>query len=80
MSDATLQNPVYTAVKEPDGTYTVTVRVDIQTTVGSLDALTFSAECGGQVKEQTVTEAGSCTFSFSGLADRPEVTLEITGT
>lgn len=80
VSDATLQNPVYTAVKESDGTYTVTVRVDIQTTVGSLDALTLSAECGGQVREQTVTEAGSCTVSFSGLADRPEVTLEITGT
>lgn len=80
VSDATLQNPVYTAVKESDGTYTVTVRVDIQTTVGSLDALTLSAECGGQVREQTVTEAGSCTVSFSGLAGRPEVTLEITGT
>ena len=80
VSDATLQNPVYTAVKEPDGTYTVTVSVDIQTTVGSLDALTLSAECGGQVKKQTVTEAGNCTVSFSGLADRPEVTLEITGT
>lgn len=80
VSDATLQNPVYTAVKEPDGTYTVTVRVDIQTTVGSLDALTLSAECGGQLREQTVTEAGSCTVSFSGLADRPEVTLEIAGT
>ena len=80
VSDATLQNPVYTAVKESDGTYTVTVRVDIQTTVGSLDALTLSAECGGQVREQTVTEAGSCTVSFSGLADRPEVTLEIAGT
>lgn len=80
VSDATLQSPVYTAVKEPDGTYTVTVGVDIQTTVGSLDALTLSAECGGQVETQTVTEAGSCTVSFSGLTDRPEVTLEITGT
>lgn len=80
VSDATLQNPVYTAVKEPDGTYTVTVRVDIQTTVGSLDALTLSADCGGQVETQTVTEAGNCTVSFSGLTDRPEVTLEITGT
>ena len=27
-----------------------------------------------------MTEAGSCTVSFSGLTDRPEVTLEITGT
>lgn len=80
VSDATLQNPVYTAVKEPDGTYTVTVRVDVQTTVGSLDALTLSADCGGQVETQTVTEAGNCTVSFSGLTDRPEVTLEITGT
>lgn len=80
VSDATLQNPVYTAVKEPDGTYTVTVRVDVQTTVGALDALTLSANCGGQVETQTVTEAGSCTVSFSGLTDRPEVTLEITGT
>ena len=80
VSDATLQNPVYTAVKEPDGTYTVTVRVDVQTTVGSLDALTLNADCGGQAETQTVTEAGSCTVSFSGLTDRPEVTLEITGT
>ena len=44
VSDATLQDPVYTAVKEPDGSYTVTVSVDIQTTVGSLDALTLSAD------------------------------------
>ena len=80
VSDATLQDPVYTAVKEQDGSYTVTVSVDVQTTVGSLDALTLSADCGGQVKELTVTEAGSCTVSFSGLTDRPEVTLEITGT
>ena len=80
VSDATLQDPVYAAVKEPDGTYTVTVCVDIQTTVGALDALTLSADCGGQRKEQTVTEAGSRTVSFSGLTDRPEVTLEITGT
>lgn len=75
VSDATLQDPVYTAVKEPDGSYTVTVSVDIQTTVGSLDALTLSADCGGQVKEQTVTEAGSCTVSFSGLTDRPAATF-----
>ena len=80
VSDATLRNPVYTAVKEPDGTYTVTVSVDIQTTVGSLDALTLSADCGGQTETQTVVEAGSCTVSFSGLTDRPEVTLKITGT
>ena len=34
VSDGALQNPVYTAEKEPDGSYTVTVAVDIRTTVG----------------------------------------------
>ena len=80
VSDATLQDPVYSAAKEPDGSYTVTVSVDVRTTVGKQDDLTLRAECGGQVKEQPVTEAGSCTLCFSGLLDRPEVTLEITGT
>lgn len=80
VSDATLQDPVYSAVKEPDGSYTVTVSVDVRTTVGKQDDLTLRAECGGQVVEQPVTEAGSCTLCFSGLTARPEVTLEITGT
>ena len=80
VSDAALQNPVYLWEKEPDGSYTVTVNVEIRTTVGKLDDLTLRAECGGQVRTQPVTEAGSYSISFSGLPDRPEVTLEITGT
>ena len=80
VSDAALQNPVYTAEKEPDGSYTVTVGVDIRTTVGNQDALKLRIECGGQAQTQSVAEPGSYSACFSGLPDRPEAVLEITGT
>lgn len=80
VSESTLENPVYTAVKAEDGTYTVTASVYVNTTVGEGDQLTLGAACGDQVQTQAITAAGSYEFVFTGLSDRPAVTLEINGT
>ena len=67
VSDATLQNPVYTAVKESDGSYAVTVRVDVQTTVGSLDALTQRRLRRVRSGAGKLTEAEAAQFPFPVL-------------
>lgn len=79
VSEATLESPVYSSVKENDGSYTVTVSVYVNTDVGEQDELVLGATCGEQVKTQSVSAAGSYSFTFTGLSDRPEVTLEING-
>ena len=79
VSEASLEKPVYTAVKESDGTYTVTVKVSVNTTVGESDTLTLSATCGDLIENQSVNAAGEYMFTFQGLADREEVKVEING-
>lgn len=79
VSDATLENGVYSAAKEEGGTYTVTVTANVNTTVGAEDQLTLSATCNGQVQNQTVSAAGSYSFTFTGMSERYEVRLEING-
>lgn len=79
VSEASLENPVYTAVKASDGTYTVTVRVDVNTRIGENDTLTLSATCGDLVQNQMVAEAAEYEFVFEGLADREAVKLELNG-
>lgn len=79
VSESSLESPVYSAIKEEDGTYTVSVSVNVNTTVGEQDALTLSATCGEQVLNSQITEAGKYSFTFAGLSDRLEVKLEING-
>lgn len=79
VSEASFENPVYTAVKESDGTYTITAAANINTQVGVDDALTITATCADQVQSQSVTAADRYSFTFQGLTDRVEVTLEING-
>lgn len=80
VSEAALENPVYTSAREEDGTYTVTVTVDIQTSVDEDDNLTLTADCGGLRDTQPVTRAGSYSVCFPGLSSRPEVRLTLSGT
>lgn len=79
VSEATFENVVYNAVKQEDGTYTVTVSFRVNTTVGAGDSLTLTATCGENVQSIPLTQGGDQSFSFEGLANRPEVDLEITG-
>ena len=79
VSESTFEDVVYSAVKESDGTYTITVNFRVNTTVGSGDSMTLSAACGDQVQSQDLLSGGSYSFTFTGLTDRQEVTLEING-
>ncbi len=79
VSEAVFEEPVYSAVREEDGTYTVTVSFRVNTQVGSRDSLTLSAQCGDQRQSIELAEGGSYQFTFRELEDRPEVKLEING-
>ena len=79
VSDAALENPTYSVAEEEGGTYAVTATVNVNTTVAADDQLTLSATCNGQVQNQTITAAGSYSFTFTGLTDRYEVLVEING-
>lgn len=79
VSEASFENPMYSAVKKADGTFTVTVTVTVNITVGQRDQLTISAACGEQRKKGTVTAAGEYRFSFEGLSAVEKVKLEIFG-
>lgn len=80
VSEAALVNPEYAALQQPDGTYTVTVSVDIQTDVGERDELTLSGFCGNLTASQPVAKAGTYSIRFDGLTDRPEARLVLAGT
>ncbi len=79
VSEASFENVVYTAVKEEDGTYTLSASFHVSTVVGSGDELTLSASCGSQVQSVPLTEAGNYSFSFTGMAQDQEIRLEING-
>ena len=79
VSEAVFEEPVYSAVREEDGTYTVVVSFRVVTQVGERDSLTLSARCGDQRQSIELTEGGSYQFTFRDLEDRPEVKLEING-
>lgn len=79
VSDASLENATYSAAGEEDGTYTVTVTVTVNTTVGPKDALTIRAVCADQEQSEQIANAGKFSFSFNGLSALEEVQLEISG-
>lgn len=79
VSEYTFKNVVYDAVRQEDGTYTVTASYTIDTTLRDGDELTLTAVCGEQTQTNALaTGAGSVTFT--GLADKECITLTITGT
>lgn len=80
ISDSSLEDPIYSAVEELDGTYTVTVSVSIPVGAGEEDDLNLCASCGENMQTQPIGAEGTYEFIFTGLTDRPAVTLEINGT
>lgn len=79
VSEATFENVTYSTKKAEDGTYSVTVSFDVNTTVGEGDTLTLSASCGSETKSIALEAGGNYSFRFDALPDRQEVKLEING-
>lgn len=79
VSEATFENVVYTAVPTENGTFTVTVTFDVNTTVRAGDSLTLGAVCGEQVKLMDLTSGGSYSMVFEGMNQRLPVELQING-
>lgn len=78
VSEHTFEDVTYEAEKQADGTYTVTVTYQVNTTIQDGDALTFRATCGDQVRtSELVVGAGS--VCFEGLTTLEDVVLEING-
>ena len=78
VSEYSMMDIRYDAVRETDGTYTVTVAYRIDAFIGSADDLTLTAVCGDQTDSKPLT-AGEGTVTFTGLSDRQEVKLVISG-
>lgn len=79
VSDFALKQPVYHGVLEEDGTYRVQVEITVEATIGSKDRVILSAQCQEQTQSQQITGAGTYSFTFTGLKERSEVSLEISG-
>lgn len=79
VSEYTFKDVVYDAVRQEDGTYTVTASYTIDTVLREGDALTLTAVCCDQTQSNPLT-AGAGSVTFTGLADKECVTLTITGT
>lgn len=78
VSEYSFKSVVYDAVRQEDGTYTVTVTFAIDADVRDGDALNLTAACGEQIRIETLT-AGDRTVIFEGLAEKEKVTLTISG-
>lgn len=79
VSEASFETPVYSAVQEADGTYTVNVSVYVNTMLFSGDELTLTATCQEQSSVQTVDAAGTYSVTFTGATERAPVQLELNG-
>lgn len=78
VSEYTFDNVVYSAVKQEDGTYTITVTYEINTQIGAQDELTFRATCGDVVQSGKLT-TGKGKVVFENVKERENVVLEING-
>lgn len=79
ISEYTFENVVYNAVREADGTYTVTVSYTIDTKLQEGDNLSLTAVCG-ETANQEGLKIGDGTVTFSGLSEKMPVILTISGT
>lgn len=79
VSEATFENVVYSAAKEGDGTYTVTVDFAVNTSLSDGDELTLTATCGDEAQTRVLSSGGTYNVTFKGLSDRKEVKLELDG-
>lgn len=78
VSEYSITDVRYDADRQADGTYTVTVSYHIYATINSEDSLTLTAYCGDLTDSKPLT-AGEETVTFTGLSDRQEVKLVISG-
>lgn len=79
VSEASFENVRYSAQKEENGTYSVTVSFRVAARIDDGDSLTLSAYCGGQSQKFQLTQAGEYQFTFRDMEDRQEVKLVISG-
>ena len=78
VSEFTFRDVVYDAVREEDGTYTVTVSYNLDTVLRDGDSLTFTAACGDRVQEAELA-AGAGQVTFTELTQKQPVTLTVSG-
>lgn len=79
VSEASFEKVTYTDALQEDGSYTVTVTGQVNTTVSGGDEMTLSARCAETVINQPLSAAGGFSFTFEGLPERAEVELQING-
>lgn len=79
VSEYSLKDVVYDAVRQEDGTYTVTVSYTIDAELRDGDNLSLTAVCGDESSTQPLA-SGAGAVEFTGLADKKAVTLTISGT
>ena len=79
ISEYSFKNVEYNAVREDDGTYTVTVTYTVDAKMLDGDNLSLTAACGETAKQDGL-KPGDGVVTFSGLAEKQPVTLTISGT
>ena len=79
ISEFSFKNVVYNAVREADGTYTVTVTYTVDASWREGDNLSLTAVCG-EITNQEELKSGDGSVTFSGLTEKLPVTLTISGT
>ena len=79
ISEFSFKNVVYNAVREADGTYTVTVTYTVDASWREGDNLSLTAVCGENTNQEEL-KSGDGSVTFSGLTEKLPVTLTISGT
>ncbi len=79
VSVRTFREAVYSARRETEGTFTVSVRVSLDMESDFRDCLTIRASCEDQCLSRRITGGGEYDFTFQGLSRETAVTVEILG-
>jgi len=79
ISEFSFKNVEYGAVREADGTYTVTVSYTVDAKLREGDNLSMTVVCGEKA-DQHALKAGDATVTFTGLSEKLPVQLTISGT
>ena len=78
VSEFSFKNVAYDAVREADGTYTVTVSYTVDASTREGDVLSLRAACGDETQELEFIPGEGCAV-FQGLAEKKTVTLTVSG-
>lgn len=79
ISEFSFKNVAYNAVREEDGTYSVTVTYTVDATLQDGDNLSLTSVCG-EKSNQDALKTGDGSVTFSGLTEKLPVILTISGT